>query len=294
MSTSNTLRPDATASGTFRLGDRTIYRMGFGAMRITGPGIWGEPRDVNEAKRVLRRVVELGINFIDTADSYGPEVSERLLAEALHPYPAGLVIATKGGLTRSGPEQWAPVGRAEYLRQCVEMSLRRLRVDCIELYQLHRIDPRTPLEESLGALQALQQAGKIRHIGLSEVSVTELQQAQKIVPIVTVQNLYNLGNRQSEPLLVHCEKHGIGFIPWFPIGGGDLVKPGGILDSAAKRHGVTVSQLALAWLLHRSPVMLPIPGTSSIAHLEENTAASSLRLSAAEWAEIERSVPVGR
>jgi len=270
MTTSSKLPADATASGTFRLGERTIYRMGFGAMRVTGPGIWGEPRDVNEAKRVLRRVVELGVNFIDTADSYGPEVSERLIAEALHPYPAGLVIATKGGLTRAGPEQWAPVGRAEYLRQCVEMSLRRLRVDCIELYQLHRIDPRTPVEESLGALKSLQQAGKIRHIGLSEVSVAELQQAQKIVRIVTVQNLYNIGNRQSEPLLTHCERHGIGFIPWFPIGGGDLVKPGGVLDNAARRHRVTVSQLALAWLLHRSPVMLPIPGTSKVEHLEAN------------------------
>jgi len=290
MTMTKDLRADAAASGTFQLGGLTINRMGFGAMRVTGPGIWGEPRDPAEAKRVLRRVVELGVNFIDTADSYGPEVSERLIAEALHPYPAGLIIATKGGLTRAGPEQWAPVGRAEYLSQCVEMSLRRLRVDCIELYQLHRIDPRVPVEESLGALKKLQQAGKIRHVGLSEVSVAELQQAQKILPIVSVQNLYNIGNRQSEPLLEHCERHRIGFIPWFPIAGGDLVKPGGVLDSAAKRHGVTVSQLALAWLLHRSPVMLPIPGTSSVKHLEENVAASSLRLSVSEWQEIERAV----
>lgn len=282
-------RVNAGASGSFALGGaKKINRMGFGAMRITGPGIWGEPRDAGEAKRVLRRAVELGVNFIDTADSYGPEVSERLIAEALHPYPAGLVIATKGGLTRQGPDQWAPVGRAEYLQQCVEMSLRRLRIDCIELYQLHRIDPKVPVEESLGVLKRMQQAGKIRHVGMSEISVTELKQAQKIMSIVSVQNLYNIGNRQSEPVLTYCEQNQIGFIPWFPIAGGDLVQPGGALDSAAKRHGATVSQLALAWLLHRSPVMLPIPGTSSVAHLEENVAASSVRLSDAEWQEIER------
>jgi Predicted oxidoreductases (related to aryl-alcohol dehydrogenases) len=256
-------------------------------MRITGPGIWGEPKDPAEAKRLLRRVVELGVNFIDTADSYGPEVSERLIAEALHPYPAGLVIATKGGLTRQGPERWAPVGRAEYIQQCVEMSLRRLRVDCIELYQLHRIDPRVPVEETLGILKEMQQAGKIRHVGLSEVSVEEIERARRILPIVSVQNLYNLGNRQSEAVLGYCERHKLGFIPWFPIAAGDLTKPGGPLDQLAKRHGATVGQLALAWLLQRSPVMLPIPGTSSVAHLEENVAAGALKLTAADWREVE-------
>ena len=281
--------PDAAASGTFTLGgDLTVRRLGFGAMRITGEGIWGEPKDREAAKRVLRRAVELGIDFIDTADSYGPEVSETLIAEALHPYPAGLVIATKGGLTRSGPGQWHPVGRPEYLRQCVELSLRRLRLERIDLYQLHRIDPQVPVEETLGALKELQQAGKIRHLGLSEVSVAEIERAQKTVPIVSVQNLYNLGDRKHDDVVTWCGKHGIGFIPWFPIAGGDLVKPGGALDQAAKRHGATLGQLALAWLLHRSPAMLPIPGTSSAAHLEENTAAAALRLSATEWEEIER------
>lgn len=281
--------PDAAASGTFTLGgDLTVRRLGFGAMRITGEGIWGEPKDREAAKRVLRRAVELGIDFIDTADSYGPEVSETLIAEALHPYPAGLVIATKGGLTRSGPGQWHPVGRPEYLRQCVELSLRRLRLERIDLYQLHRIDPQVPVEETLGALKELQQAGKIRHLGLSEVSVAEIERAQKTAPIVSVQNLYNLGDRKHDDVVTWCGNHGIGFIPWFPIAGGDLVKPGGALDQAAQRHGATLGQLALAWLLHRSPAMLPIPGTSSAAHLEENTAAAALRLSAAEWEEIER------
>ncbi len=279
--------PDAVASGTFNIGgDLPVHRLGFGAMRITGPGVWGEPRDPAEAHRVLRRAVELGVNLIDTADAYGPEVSERLIAEALHPYPKGLVIATKGGLTRSGPEKWAPVGRPEYLRQCVELSLRRLRVDRIDLYQLHRIDPKVPAAETLGALRELQVAGKIRHIGLSEVSVAEIEQAKKTVTIVSVQNLYNLGNRQSEAVLDYCAKHGMGFIPWFPLAAGEMARPGGALDQAARKHGATVSQLALAWLLHRSPVMLPIPGTSSVAHLEENLGAASLRLSEAEWAEI--------
>jgi aryl-alcohol dehydrogenase-like predicted oxidoreductase len=255
-------------------------------MRITGPGVWGEPKDPTEARRVLRRALELGVNLIDTADSYGPEVSERLIAEALHPYPSGLVIATKGGLTRSGPEKWAPVGRPEYLRQCVEMSLRRLRLDRIDLYQLHRIDPKVPAAESLGALRDLQSEGKIRHIGLSEVSVAEIEEARKTVAVVSVQNLYNLGNRQSEAVLGHCGKQGLGFIPWFPLAAGEMARPGGALDQAARRHGATVSQLALAWLLHRSPVMLPIPGTSSVAHLEENLGAASLELSVAEWAEI--------
>src|SRR6185312_7340201 len=227
---------NAAASGTFEIGgDLRVHRLGFGAMRITGKGIWGDPKDPAEARRVLRKVVDLGVNLIDTADSYGPEVSERLIAEALHPYPKGLVIATKGGLTRSGPEEWAPVGRPEYLRQCVEMSLRRLKVERIDLYQLHRIDPKVPAEESLGALKELQRAGKIRHIGLSEVSVKEIEHARKTVKVVSVQNLYNLGNRQSEEVLEYCEKHQLGFIPWFPIDAGKLAKPGGKLDRAAKQ-----------------------------------------------------------
>ena len=278
------LTPDAAASGTFTLGgDLTVNRMGFGAMRITGKGIWGDPKDPEEAKRVLKRALELGVNFIDTADSYGPFVSEDLIAEALHPYPAGLVIATKGGLTRQGPDGWLPVGRPEYLRQCVEMSLRRLKTDTIDLYQLHRIDPKVPAEESLGALKDLQTQGKIKHIGLSEVSVEELEHAQTIVDIVSVQNLYNLSERKSEKLLDYCTEKSIGFIPWFPVAGGDLVKPGGVLDQAAHQHDATVAQLALAWLLKRSPVMLPIPGTSSVAHLEENVAASSLTLTDDEF-----------
>jgi aryl-alcohol dehydrogenase-like predicted oxidoreductase len=280
-------KANAAASGVFKIGgDLPVHRFGFGAMRITGPGIWGEPKDPAEARRVLRRAVELGVNLIDTADSYGPEVSERLIAEALHPYPKGLVIATKGGLTRSGPEQWAPVGRPEYLRQCVELSLRRLKVDRIDLYQLHRIDPKVPVAESLGALKDLQQAGKIRHIGLSEVSVAEIEQAKKTVAIVSVQNLYNLGNRQSEAVLDYCTKHNLGFIPWFPLAAGEMARPGGLLEKAAQKHGATVSQLALAWLLQRSPVILPIPGTSSVTHLEENLGGVSVTLSAGEWAEI--------
>jgi aryl-alcohol dehydrogenase-like predicted oxidoreductase len=283
------LKPDAAASGVFKIGgDLPVHRLGFGAMRITGEGVWGEPKDPAEARRVLQKAVELGVNLIDTADSYGPEVSERLIAEALHPYPAGLVIATKGGLTRSGPGEWAPVGRPEYLRQCVEMSLRRLKVDRIDLYQLHRIDPKVPAAESLGALKELQKAGKIRHIGLSEVSVDEIVKVKKIVEIVSVQNLYNLGNRQSEAVLDYCAKNRLGFIPWFPLAAGDMARPGGVLDQAAKRHGATVSQLALAWLLHRSPVMLPIPGTSSVAHLEENLGAASLKLEVGEWDEISK------
>ncbi len=278
------LKPDAAASGTFTLGgDLTVHRMGFGAMRITGQGIWGDPKDPAEAKRVLQKALELGVNFIDTADSYGPYVSEDLIAEALYPYADGLVIATKGGLTRQGPDEWLPVGRPEYLRQCVEMSLRRLKTDTIDLYQLHRIDPKVPAEESLGALKDLQTQGKIRHIGLSEVSVEELEHAQTIVDIVSVQNLYNLSERKSEKLLDYCTEKSIGFIPWFPVAGGDLVKPGGVLDQAAQKHDATVAQLALAWLLKRSPVMLPIPGTSSVAHLEENVAASSLTLTDDEF-----------
>jgi pyridoxine 4-dehydrogenase len=286
----SSLAANASASGTFTLGgDLTVHRLGFGAMRITGKGVWGEPKNPDEARRVLRRTVELGINFIDTADSYGPDVSERLIAEALHPYPKGLIIATKGGLTRSGPDKWDPVGRPEYLRQCVEMSLRRLKLDRIDLYQLHRFDAKVPMEETLGALKELQAAGKIRHIGLSEVSVKEIEQARKFVTIVSVQNLYNLGDRKHDDVVTYCQKHHLGFIPWFPMAAGDLAKSGGVLDQAAKRHGASVSQLALAWLLHRSPTVLPIPGTSSVSHLEENTAAASLQLSADEWKEIEKS-----
>jgi aryl-alcohol dehydrogenase-like predicted oxidoreductase len=274
----------AAASGVFKLGgDLPVHRLGFGAMRITGPGVWGEPKDPAAARLVLQKAVALGVNLIDTADSYGPEVSERLIAEALYPYPPGLIIATKGGLTRAGPEQWAPVGRPEYLRQCVEMSLRRLKLDCIDLYQLHRIDPKVPAAETLGALKDLQTAGKIRHLGLSEVSVKEIEQAGKTVKIVSVQNLYNLGNRQSEAVLDYCTKHNLGFIPWFPLAAGDMARPGSALDKTAKQHGATVSQLALAWLLHRSPVILPIPGTSSVSHLEENMGAASVKLSESEW-----------
>ncbi|MBV9657130.1 MAG: aldo/keto reductase [Verrucomicrobia bacterium] len=276
------------ASGTFSIGgDLPVYRLGYGAMRITGDGIWGEPKDPAAARRLLRRVVELGVNFIDTADSYGPEVSENLIAEALHPYPAGLVIATKGGFTRPGPNRWVVNGKPDYLRGCVEASLRRLKVDCIDLYQLHRIDPKVPAEESLGALKEFQDAGKIRHIGLSEVNAEEIERAAKTVPIVSVQNEYNLTNRKSEAALAYCAARNIGFIPWFPVAAGKLARPGGPLDEAAKRHGATVAQLSLAWLLRHSPVMLPIPGTSSVAHLEENVAASNLQLDAAEWQALE-------
>lgn len=285
MSTAN-----ASASGTFQIGgDLAINRLGFGAMRITGKGIWGEPENPEESKRVLRRAVELGVNFIDTADSYGPEVSERIIAETLHPYPKHLVIATKGGLTRQGPNQWAPVGRPEYLQQCVELSLRRLKVERIDLYQLHRIDSKVPVEESLGVLKDLQKAGKIRQIGLSEVTPSEIERAQKTVKIVSVQNQYNISDRRHEDVVAYCEKHRLGFIPWFPVAAGKLAQPGGPLDETAKRHGATIAQLALAWLLHRSPVMLPIPGTSSVAHLEENVGAAELQLTESEWSSIENS-----
>ncbi len=269
----------ARPSGQFLIGgDMPVTRLGFGAMRITGPGIWRDPADPEGAKALLRRVAELEINFIDTADSYGPAVSEDLIASALHPYPSDLVIATKGGLARTGPDKWLPIGRPEYLRQCVEMSLRRLKQDRIDLYQLHRIDPAVPAADQFGVLRDLQEEGKIRHVGLSEVSVDEIKAAREIVPIVTVQNLYNLSNRQSEAVLDYCTEENIGFIPWFPVAAGDLAKPGGILDTAAKEHEATVAQLALAWLLKRSPVMLPIPGTSSIAHLEENTSAAGISI----------------
>ena len=279
---------NAAASGTFALGgDLTVNRLGYGAMRLTGDGIWGEPKDAEGAKNVLRRAVELGVNFIDTADSYGPAVSERLIGEALAPYAKGLVIATKAGLTRQGPGKWEPVGRAAYLRQQVELSLRSLRVERIDLWQLHRIDKKTPVEESLGEIAKLQQEGKIRHVGLSEVKPHEIEQARKIVPIVSVQNEYNLGDRKHEDVLEYCEKNALAFIPWYPVAAGKLAKPGGALDGAAKKYGATVSQLSLAWLLHRSPVILPNPGTSSIPHLEENVAAAAVHLDEAQWKEIE-------
>jgi pyridoxine 4-dehydrogenase len=270
----------AKASGTFQLGgDITINRLGFGAMRITGKGIWGEPADRAEALRVLRRLPELDINFIDTADAYGPDVSEDLIREALHPYPAGMLVATKGGNTRQGPDRWTVVGRAEYLRQTVLMSLRRLGVEQIDLWQLHRIDPKIEHAEQFGVIADMQREGLIRHVGLSEVSVAEIEAAQKYFKVVSVQNLYNLANRHSEDVLDYCEKNNIGFIPWFPLAGGNLVKEGSVLDNVAKRLGASLSQVALAWVLKRSPVMLPIPGTSSVKHLEENTAAASLQLS---------------
>ncbi|HEX4231988.1 MAG TPA: aldo/keto reductase [Bryobacteraceae bacterium] len=281
----------AAASGIFTIGgDLTVHRLGFGAMRLTGEGIWGEPKNPEEARRVLRRLLDVGVNFIDTADSYGPEVSERLIGETLYPYPKDLVIATKGGLTRQGPDKWLPVGRPEYLVQCVEMSLRRLRLERIDLWQLHRIDAKVPVEESLGALKDLQKAGKIRHIGLSEVNPAEIKQAGKVVPIVSVQNRYNLGDRAHEDTLKYCEQHQLAFIPWFPVGAGKLTKNGSALEKAARQHNVTPAQLALAWLLHRSPVMIPIPGTSSVAHLEENVAAAGIKLSDAEWSAIEKKV----
>jgi pyridoxine 4-dehydrogenase len=278
----------STAQKTFKIGgDLEVNRLGYGAMRITGKGIWGEPADPEEAKRVLKRAVQLGVNFIDTADSYGPAVSERLIGQALSPFAKGLVVATKAGLTRNGPDQWAPVGRPEYLQQEVEMSLRYLKTDVIDLWQLHRIDPKVPIEESLAPIKRLQKQGKIRHVGLSEVKPHEIDQARKFIDIVSVQNMYNVGERQHEDVLEYCEKNGLAFIPWFPVAAGKLAKPGGKLDEISKRHGATVSQLSIAWLLHRSPVMLPIPGTSSVAHLEENMKAADVSLSDAEMKEIE-------
>jgi len=274
----------AAASGTFRLGgDLPVVRLGYGAMQLTGPGVWGPPRDHAEAVAVLRRAVELGITFIDTADSYGPFYSEEVIREALHPYADDVVVATKAGLLRTGPDVWVPCGRPEYLRQQVETSLRRLGLERIDLFQLHRIDSTVPLEDQVGELDALRQEGKIRHLGLSEVDVEQLQAAQKVAPIVSVQNLYNLADRSAEALLDHCEAEGIGFIPWFPLATGALSKDDGPLADAAREHGATPSQLALAWLLRRSPVMLPIPGTSRVAHLESNTAAAGLQLSDEEF-----------
>jgi pyridoxine 4-dehydrogenase len=276
---------------TFTIGgDLEVNRLGYGAMRLTGKGIWGEPKDPGEAKRVLKRAVELGVNFIDTADSYGPAVSERLIGDALSPFPKGLVVATKAGFTRQGPDRWAEVGRPEYLVQQVEMSLRWLKTDVIELWQLHRIDPKVPVEESLGAIAKLQTQGKIRHVGLSEVKPKEIDRARKVIEIVSVQNQYNVGDRQHEDVLQYCEKNQLAFIPWFPVAAGKLARPGGKLDKVAKRHGATVSQLSLAWLLHRSPVTLPIPGTSSVAHLEENLKASEISLSAEDMKAIEEAV----
>jgi pyridoxine 4-dehydrogenase len=271
------------ATGTFRIGDGpTVRRLGFGAMRLTGPGIWGEPEDPDECRRTLRRAVELGVNLIDTADSYGPEVSERLIAEALHPYPADLVIATKGGLTRTGPGQWPRNGRPEHLREACEGSLRRLKLDRIELYQLHAPDENVPYEESLGALIELREEGKIAHIGISNVSVELLDQALAMTEVVTVQNRFNLADRHSEDVVDACTERGIGFIPWFPLATGQLAQPGGPLDDAARAHDATPSQIALAWLLGRSPIMLPIPGTSKVAHLEDNVAAAQVHLDAEE------------
>jgi pyridoxine 4-dehydrogenase len=291
MGTQTDLVADAAQSGTFSLGgDLKVNRLGFGAMRLTGEGIWGDPKDPEEAMRVLRRAVELGVNFIDTADSYGPDVSEQLVGQALSPYAKGVVIATKAGLTRQGPNKWLPVGRPEYLEQQVEMSLRFLKLETIDLWQLHRIDSKVPVEESLGKIAELQKAGKIRHIGLSEVKPHEIEQARKVVNIVSVQNKYNLSDRAHEDVVDYCQSHNIAFIPWFPVAAGELAKPGGKLDQAAKQHGATVSQLSLAWLLHRSPVILPIPGTSSVKHLEENVAAASVKLSDSEWTELEKSV----
>ena len=272
---------------TFKLGgDLTVNRLGFGAMRITGKGIWGWPPDRANALKVLRHAIELGVDLIDTADSYGPDTSELLIAEALHPYPNGLVIATKGGLTRPGPGEWVPNCRPDQLKQAVEGSLKRLRLERIDLYQLHTVDPKVPIEESIGALKQMQDAGKIRHIGLSNVDPDEITRARKIVPIVSVQNWYNIEDRKSENVLEYCEKENLGFLPWFPIGGGGL-KPRNSLNTVAKARGVSVYQVALAWLLARSPVMLPIPGTSSLAHLEDNLAAAKLELTVEEWKTID-------
>ncbi|MBW8711220.1 MAG: aldo/keto reductase [Mycobacterium sp.] len=273
----------AQGSGTFSVGgDLAVNRLGFGAMRLTGKGVWGPPDDRDECIRVLRRAVELGVNFIDTADSYGPFVSERLIRKALHPYD-GVVIATKAGLLRTGPDEWPVLGYPAYLRQECEMSLRRLGVDTIDLFQLHRIDNKFPAEDQIGELVALQQEGKIRHIGLSEVNVEQLEAAQKVATIVSVQNMYNLTVRSAEPVLEACEAKDVGFIPWFPLAAGPLASPGGPLQRIADNHHATPSQLALAWLLKRSPVMLPIPGTSKVAHLEENVAAAEIELSDEEY-----------
>ena len=272
---------------TFKIGgDLEVNRLGFGAMRVTGPGIWGWPKDRDEAKKVLRRTVELGVNLIDTADAYGPETNELLIAEALYPYPKGLVIATKGGNTRPGPGQWVPDGRPEYLKKCVDASLKRLRLERIELYQLHRVDPKVPMEDSLGALKEMRDAGKIRHLGLSEVDTEEIARARKIVPIATVQNRYNLADRKWENVLRYCEKERLGFMPWAPVGGNQSLKDSA-LEKVAQEQKASVYQIAIAWLLAHSPVMLPIPGTSSVAHLDENMAARKLKLTDAQVAALD-------
>jgi aryl-alcohol dehydrogenase-like predicted oxidoreductase len=291
MTITTTMPHPAQQSGTFRIGgDMPVVRLGYGAMRITGPGIWGPPKDHDEAVRVLRRAIELGVTLIDTADSYGPYVSEELIREALHPYPDDLVIATKAGLVRTGPDEWYPVGRPEFLRQEAEMSLRRLGVEQIDLLQLHRVDPLVPLEEQVGTLVDLQREGKVRHIGLCNVSVDQILTAQRIAKIVSAQNRYNLADRTSEPVFDFCANEGIGFIPWFPIATGQLARPGGPLDGMAKELGAAPAHLALAWLLHRSPVMLPIPGTSSVAHLEDNVAAAGVRLTDAQFQTLSNAV----
>ena len=288
----DTQGPSAADSGTFLIGsDLPVHRLGYGTMRLVGEGTWGEPSDLSEARRVLRRAVELGVTLIDTADAYGPEIAERLICEALYPYPSGLVIATKGGITRQGPAKTEYVGRAGYLIQCVEMSLRRLKLERIELYQLHRIDPRTPLEESLGALRLMQEQGKIRHIGLSEVTPNQIAQAGRTVEVVTVQNRYSLADRRHEDTLTYCERQRIGFLPWYPLAAGKLLQVehplAPTLYEIAARHGATTAQLSIAWLLQRSPMMLPIPGTSNVAHLAENIAAAGLKLSEEEWADVD-------
>ena len=280
--------PSAAQSGTLDLGgDLTVNRLGFGAMRITGKGVWGDPPDRGEALRVLRRLPELGVNFIDTADSYGPYVSEELIREALHPYE-GIVVATKGGFTRHGPDIWRALGRAEYLRQCVLMSLRRLGVERIDLWQLHRIDERTDRAEQFGVIAEMQREGLIRHVGLSEVSVADIEEARTYFDVVSVQNLYNLVSRKHEDVLDHCTREGIAFIPWYPLGAGRLAREGSVLERAAERLGATAAQVALAWVLERSPVMLPIPGTSRVRHLEENVAAAGFALDADQFEELDR------
>jgi len=280
----------ATSAGTFAIGgDLEITRLGYGAMRVTGDGIWGPPPDHDAAIAVLKRLPDLGVDFIDTADSYGPEDSENLIHEALHPFD-GMHVATKGGFTRHGPNLWAAVGRPEYLRQCCLMSLRRLGVEAIDLWQLHRIDPKVPREEQFGLMKELQDEGKVRHLGLSEVSVEEIKAAREVFDVATVQNLYNLSNRRSEDVLDYCEQQGIGFIPWFPLAAGRLAEPGGAVAEIAAAHDATPGQVALAWLLARSPVMLPIPGTGSVEHLEENVAAAALRLSDDERGRLDSAV----
>src|SRR6266704_1580585 len=279
--------PSLATNSVWKLGENLpVNRLGFGAMRITGDGIWGWPPDRDNALKVLKRAVDLGVNLIDTADAYGPETSELLIAEALHPYPTGLVIATKGGLTRPGPDSWVPNCRPEYLSQCVDKSLKRLKLERIDVYQLHTVDRKVPIEESLGALKAAQDAGKIRHVGLSNVTVQEIERAKKILPIVSIQNRYNIEDRDSEEVLSYCEKEKMGFLPWAPVGGngrGSLTKSGNPLEAEAKRHNVTAVQLGLAWLLQKSPVMLPIPGTANLQHLEDNMASAKLKLTADEW-----------